>query len=85
MKIDLPAGEKLPTLAIDESTGQPGWRPGAGAIGDPFGVGQTVTNGIISALNRTADPNGDAGAYIQTDAAINPGNSAARSSTWTAS
>jgi S1-C subfamily serine protease len=45
------------------------------AIGDPFGVGQTVTNGIISALNRTADPNGDAGAYIQTDAAINPGNS----------
>lgn len=46
------------------------------AIGDPFGVGQTVTNGIISALNRTADPNGDASnAYIQTDAAINPGNS----------
>ena len=45
------------------------------AIGDPFGVGQTVTNGIISALNRTANPDGDAGAYIQTDAAINPGNS----------
>src|SRR5829696_5980514 len=46
------------------------------AIGDPFGVGQTVTNGIISALNRTADPSGDAAAaYIQTDAAINPGNS----------
>jgi S1-C subfamily serine protease len=46
------------------------------AIGDPFGVGQTVTNGIISALNRTADPSGDAASsYIQTDAAINPGNS----------
>ncbi len=46
------------------------------AIGDPFGVGQTVTNGIVSALNRTADPSGDGGsAYIQTDAAINPGNS----------
>ena len=45
------------------------------AIVDPFGVGQTVTNGIISALNRTPDSNGDAGAYIQTDAAINPGNS----------
>jgi S1-C subfamily serine protease len=46
------------------------------AVGDPFGVGQTVTNGIISALNRT-DPSGgaDGGAYIQTDAAINPGNS----------
>jgi len=42
------------------------------AIGDPFGVGQTVTNGIISALNRT-DVGG--GSYIQTDAPINPGNS----------
>jgi Do/DeqQ family serine protease len=74
LKIDLPPGEKLPTLTIDESTDSQ-----VGdlvlAIGDPFGVGQTVTNGIISALNRTADPNGDAGAYIQTDAAINPGNS----------
>ncbi|HYF23130.1 MAG TPA: Do family serine endopeptidase [Caulobacteraceae bacterium] len=46
------------------------------AIGNPFGVGQTVTNGIISALNRTAEPGGDtAGSFIQTDAAINPGNS----------
>jgi S1-C subfamily serine protease len=46
------------------------------AIGDPFGVGQTVTNGIVSAINRIADPSGEAGsAYIQTDAAINPGNS----------
>jgi len=74
LKIDVPAGEKLPTLTIDDSTDSQ-----VGdlvlAIGDPFGVGQTVTNGIISALNRTADPNGDAGAYIQTDAAINPGNS----------
>ncbi|MDB5463680.1 MAG: serine protease [Phenylobacterium sp.] len=74
LKIDLPAGEKLPVLAINERTDSQ-----VGdlvlAIGDPFGVGQTVTNGIISALNRTADPNGDAGAYIQTDAAINPGNS----------
>ena len=74
LKIDLPPGEKLPVLAIDD-----GADTQVGdlvlAIGDPFGVGQTVTNGIISALNRTADPNGDAGAYIQTDAAINPGNS----------
>jgi S1-C subfamily serine protease len=46
------------------------------AIGNPFGVGQTVTNGIVSALNRTVDPSGDAASsYIQTDAAINPGNS----------
>ncbi len=45
------------------------------AIGDPFGVGQTVTNGIISALNRTDVGSGSASSYIQTDAAINPGNS----------
>jgi S1-C subfamily serine protease len=45
------------------------------AIGDPFGVGQTVTNGIISALNRTEVGSGDAFSYIQTDASINPGNS----------
>ena len=45
------------------------------AIGDPFGVGQTVTNGIISALNRTDVGSGSVSSYIQTDAAINPGNS----------
>jgi Do/DeqQ family serine protease len=45
------------------------------AIGDPFGVGQTVTNGIISALNRTDVGTGSVSSYIQTDAAINPGNS----------
>ena len=74
LKIDIPPGERLPVLAIaDHADMQVGDL--VLAIGDPFGVGQTVTNGIISALNRTADPNGDAGAYIQTDAAINPGNS----------
>lgn len=74
LKIDV-GGERLPTLAIDES-GEAQVGDLVLAIGDPFGVGQTVTNGIISALNRTADPNGDAAnAYIQTDAAINPGNS----------
>jgi Do/DeqQ family serine protease len=45
------------------------------AIGDPFGVGQTVTNVIISALDRTEVGQGNASSYIQTDAAINPGNS----------
>ncbi|MDI1226269.1 MAG: Do family serine endopeptidase [bacterium] len=45
------------------------------AIGNPFGVGQTVTSGIISALNRTGMGKTDYGYYIQTDAAINPGNS----------
>jgi Do/DeqQ family serine protease len=45
------------------------------AIGNPFGVGQTVTSGIISALGRTRVTRSDAQAFIQTDAAINPGNS----------
>ncbi|WP_046653747.1 Do family serine endopeptidase [Brevundimonas diminuta] len=45
------------------------------AIGNPFGVGQTVTNGIISALNRTETGISDSGSFIQTDAPINPGNS----------
>ena len=74
LKID-PGAERLPVLPIDDRE-----ELEVGdlvlAIGNPFGVGQTVTNGIISALNRTADPNGlDASAFIQTDASINPGNS----------
>jgi serine protease Do len=45
------------------------------AIGNPFGVGQTVTSGIVSALARTGIESSDYEAFIQTDAAINPGNS----------
>ena len=45
------------------------------AIGDPFGVGQTVTHGIVSALARTEIGSSDYQFFIQTDAAINPGNS----------
>lgn len=45
------------------------------AIGNPFGVGQTVTSGIVSALARTEVGRSDAQVFIQTDAAINPGNS----------
>jgi Do/DeqQ family serine protease len=45
------------------------------AIGDPFGVGQTVTHGIVSALARTQVGITDYQFFIQTDAAINPGNS----------
>ena len=74
LKIEVGA-ERLPVLPIDD-TGDAQVGDLVLAIGDPFGVGQTVTNGIISALNRTADPSGDAASsYIQTDAAINPGNS----------
>lgn len=45
------------------------------AIGNPFGVGQTVTSGIVSALSRTEVSQSDSQVFIQTDAAINPGNS----------
>lgn len=66
--------ERLPVLRIDDREEQQ-----VGdlvlAIGNPFGVGQTVTNGIISALNRTETGISDSGSFIQTDAAINPGNS----------
>jgi len=45
------------------------------AIGNPFGVGQTVTSGIVSALARSSVEVSDYRSFIQTDAAINPGNS----------
>jgi serine protease Do len=45
------------------------------AIGNPFGVGQTVTSGIVSALARTSIGVADFRSFIQTDAAVNPGNS----------
>jgi len=45
------------------------------AIGNPFGVGQTVTSGIVSAVARTGVGISDFRFFIQTDAAINPGNS----------
>ncbi|MAZ00517.1 MAG: serine protease [Micavibrio sp.] len=45
------------------------------AIGNPFGVGQTVTSGIVSAVARAASTVSDFNFFIQTDAAINPGNS----------
>ncbi len=45
------------------------------AIGNPFGVGQTVTMGIVSAVSRTLAGVNDYNFFIQTDASINPGNS----------
>lgn len=45
------------------------------AVGNPFGVGQTVTSGIVSAVARTAADISDYQFFLQTDAAINPGNS----------
>jgi Do/DeqQ family serine protease len=73
LKIDT-KGEKLPTIEFGDSD-----RLNVGdlvlAIGDPFGMGQTVTMGIISALARTQVSASDYQFFIQTDAAINPGNS----------
>ena len=76
LKIDT-KGEKLPTVPFADSD-----KVQVGdlvlAVGDPFGVGQTVTMGIVSAQARTQGSPGDSNDYqffIQTDAAINPGNS----------
>ncbi|HWA42269.1 MAG TPA: DegQ family serine endoprotease [Hypericibacter adhaerens] len=73
LKVD-PEGAELPTLDLGDSDALE-----VGdlvlAIGNPFGVGQTVTSGIISALARTRVGITDYGFFIQTDAAINPGNS----------
>ena len=69
-----PEGETLPHLTLRDSDDIE-----VGdlvlAIGNPFGVGQTVTSGIISARARTARGISDFSFFIQTDAAINPGNS----------
>jgi Do/DeqQ family serine protease len=73
LKIDL-KGERLPVLPI-ETRNDVEVGDLVLAIGDPFGVGQTVTNGIISGLARTDVGASDSGFYLQTDAAINPGNS----------
>ncbi|MEZ5896097.1 MAG: Do family serine endopeptidase [Parvularculaceae bacterium] len=72
--LQIDAGEPLPFLEFANSDAAE-----VGdvvlAIGNPFGVGQTVTSGIISALARTAVSISDYQFFIQTDAAINPGNS----------
>ncbi len=73
LKIDT-KGAKLATVPLGDSD-----RAEVGdivlAIGDPFGVGQTVTHGIVSATARTGQGVSNYQYYLQTDAAINPGNS----------
>lgn len=73
LRID-PGAERLPVLEFGDSDALE-----VGdlvlAIGNPFGVGQTVTSGIVSALARTAVGVSDFNFFIQTDAAVNPGNS----------
>ena len=66
--------ERLPVIALGNSdAAQVGDR--VLAIGNPFGVGQTVTSGIVSALGRNQLGINTFENFIQTDAAINPGNS----------
>ncbi len=73
LQID-PEGDDLPILNLGDSDGVE-----IGdlvlAIGNPFGVGQTTTMGIVSALARTDVGITEVGSFIQTDASINPGNS----------
>jgi Do/DeqQ family serine protease len=71
LRIDLP---HLPVAVLGDSDAL---RVGDAvlAIGNPFGVGQTVTGGIVSALGRTQLGINIFENFIQTDAAINPGNS----------
>jgi serine protease Do len=67
-------GKKFPILEFDDSDALE-----VGdlvlAIGNPFGVGQTVTSGIVSAVSRTKVGTSDYQSFIQTDASVNPGNS----------
>ncbi|MES3011678.1 MAG: trypsin-like peptidase domain-containing protein [Pseudomonadota bacterium] len=71
LKIDL---DRLPVIVLGNSDGlQVGDQ--VLAIGNPFGVGQTVTSGIVSALGRNQLGINTFENFIQTDAAINPGNS----------
>ena len=71
LKIDM---DKLPVIVLGSSDAlQVGDR--VLAIGNPFGVGQTVTSGIVSALGRNHLGINTFENFIQTDAAINPGNS----------
>ena len=75
MKIPVPReGAPLQAIALaDSSTLQVG--DFVVAVGNPFGVGQTVTSGIVSAVGRSNLPGVGYQNFIQTDASINPGNS----------
>jgi len=75
VKIEAPE-RLLPPILVGSSSGlQVGQK--VFAIGNPFGLGQTLTTGIISGLDRTIESRGQRAidGVIQTDAAINPGNS----------
>ncbi len=66
-------GRPVPTVTFGDSDGM---RPGdpVFVIGNPFGLGSTVTSGIVSALDRNVTES-ESGSFFQIDAALNPGNS----------
>ncbi len=66
-------GRAVPTVTFGDSDGM---RPGdpVFVIGNPFGLGSTVTSGIVSALDRNVVES-ESGSFFQIDAALNPGNS----------
>jgi putative serine protease PepD len=75
LKVDAPSSELHPLTIGDSSKAQVG--DTVVAIGSPFGLPETMTNGIVSALDRTisSDNSYSISGAIQTDAAINHGNS----------
>ncbi|PIZ31990.1 MAG: serine protease [Alphaproteobacteria bacterium CG_4_10_14_0_8_um_filter_53_9] len=74
LKLILPEGETVPAATFGDSDTL---RVGdlALAIGNPFGLGQSVSMGVVSAVARTNANLSEYGRFIQTDATINPGNS----------
>ena len=77
VKLDDISGDTMDQIRIAEVGNSDSLRVGEQvvAIGNALGYGQSVTTGIVSALNRTIDLDGYSAELIQTDAAINPGNS----------
>ncbi len=74
LKLELGAGDRVPALPLGDS-GRLRLGDIVLAVGNPFGLGQTVTMGIVSAVGRANVGIADYEDFIQTDAAINPGNS----------
>lgn len=73
-KLDVPAGTKLASIRFGDSD-----TLNVGdvvlAVGNPYGIGQSVSMGIVSAVDRTAAGLSNYSQFIQTDVSINPGNS----------
>lgn len=73
-QLDVPAGVRLPSIRFGNSDNlQVG--DVVLAVGNPYGIGQSVSMGIVSAVERTAAGLSNYSQFIQTDVSINPGNS----------